>query len=166
MQPAGNKIITAIGICRMDGVQRPERQLIVALGWVQRADRVLLVQRHEPALPAAHGKWELPGGKLRFGEHPATAVAREVLEETGYRVNVSQLLPYLYSTVWDYPDRRQHVILLVFACQAGPAIATPADPRIVAHRWLPPDQIDFNTTLPGVEDFVSWWRQHGHTSRD
>ena len=36
--------------------------------------------------------WTLPGGGLEFGEHPAEAVAREVREETGYEVQVGDLL--------------------------------------------------------------------------
>jgi 8-oxo-dGTP pyrophosphatase MutT (NUDIX family) len=140
------------------GERAPECQVLVVLGWVQRGPEVLLVQRHDPALAGAHGKWELPGGKLAFGEPPAAAVAREVLEETGYAVTVRALLPYTYSTVWEYPDRRQHVVILVFDCLAGPRQHAPADPRIAAVAWQRPEEIDFAAALPGVKDFVDWWR--------
>lgn len=29
------------------------------------------------------GKWDLPGGRLEFGEQPETALHREIEEETG-----------------------------------------------------------------------------------
>lgn len=36
--------------------------------------------------------WGLPGGGLEYGEHPEEAVAREVWEETGLRVDVEKLI--------------------------------------------------------------------------
>ena len=116
------------------------------------------MRRHDPALAGAHGKWELPGGKLDFGEAPAAAVAREVLEETGYGVAEPTLLPYVYSTIWEYPDRRQHAILLVFDCLAGPRLRAPADPKVAEVAWRRPEEIDFAAALPNVRDFVEWWR--------
>ena len=139
---------------------RPERQTLVVVGWVRRADEALLVRRHEPGVPGIHDMWELPGGKVDFGERPEAAVAREALEETGYVVEVGSLFPYAYSTVWEYPDRRQHVIVLVYDCRAGEQARVPSDPRIAAVAWRRPAEIDFATALPGVRDFVTWWLTH------
>ncbi len=47
--------------------------------------RLLLVRRgREPS----RGLWSLPGGRVEPGESDVVAVAREVLEETGLRVDV------------------------------------------------------------------------------
>ncbi len=49
---------------------------------LRRGDRVLLLcQRHRP-------DWSFPGGLLGRGEDPATAVVREVHEETGLDIEV------------------------------------------------------------------------------
>jgi ADP-ribose pyrophosphatase YjhB (NUDIX family) len=39
-----------------------------------------------------HSGWTLPGGGLDPGEHPAAAAVREVTEETGYHVELDELL--------------------------------------------------------------------------
>ena len=53
------------------------------------AGRLLLIQRgHEPE----EGRWSLPGGRVRPGESDPEAVAREVREETGLRVEPGRLV--------------------------------------------------------------------------
>ena len=44
--------------------------------------RILLQRRDKPG-EVVRGRWELPGGRWRAGERGTTALAREVLEETG-----------------------------------------------------------------------------------
>ena len=65
-----------------------QRRRIGAYGFCRDRDGAVLLVR------AAHGgstsgRWSLPGGGVRHGEHPRDAVVREVLEETGLRVAVA-----------------------------------------------------------------------------
>jgi 8-oxo-dGTP diphosphatase len=67
---------------------------------------VLLVQRRFPP----HG-WALPGGFVELGETLETAVVREVLEETGLRIeNFEQFRAYSDPA----RDARHHIITIVF----------------------------------------------------
>ena len=52
---------------------------------IERADRRLLIgqRRKEDSSPL---KWEFPGGKVRGGEAPEAALARELLEELGVKL--------------------------------------------------------------------------------
>ena len=63
---------------------------ILAVGAVIfRGDDVLLIKRGK----APHkGQWSIPGGKVERGESLATALAREVLEETGVTINILGLI--------------------------------------------------------------------------
>jgi 8-oxo-dGTP diphosphatase len=66
-------------------------QRIPCVGAVIRdpAGRLLLIRRgHEPGA----GLWSLPGGRIEPGETHQQAVAREVLEETGLKVQCFRLL--------------------------------------------------------------------------
>lgn len=54
--------------------------------------RILCVKQH-----AGQRKWTLPGGRMESGETPIEALIREVREETGYHIEVSDLIG-VYST--------------------------------------------------------------------
>lgn len=62
----------------------------VAVGAVVFKDnRVLLVQRkNEPA----SGQWAIPGGRVNYGETLKAAAEREVLEETGLRIEAGKTI--------------------------------------------------------------------------
>jgi 8-oxo-dGTP diphosphatase len=75
--------------------------------------RVLLVRQSADSL------WSTPGGIIEPDETPATAVVREVREETGLEVRVVRLLGVFGGPrfVVDYPngDRSQYVSV-IFEC--------------------------------------------------
>jgi len=54
-------------------------------------------------------KWNLPGGVLKYGETPWEGVIREVLEETGLKVEVTRL-----TGVYSKPDKNE--IVFAFLC--------------------------------------------------
>lgn len=75
-------------------------------------DRILLARQHDPARPQAPGYWVVPGGGVDAGESLAQAAVREVLEETGIRLDASALGPLIARdvAVFDFEGRtyRQH----------------------------------------------------------
>lgn len=53
---------------------------------------ILLVKRkNEPA----KGKWVLPGGGIKFGEHSKETAKREIKEETDYNISVGDFITTL-----------------------------------------------------------------------
>ncbi len=70
----------------------------IAIGVCRKGSRVLVSRRKEEGLLG--GLWEFPGGKIRTGETPEQAVAREFAEEVGLRIGVGEKLltvPHRYS---------------------------------------------------------------------
>ena len=49
----------------------------------------------------AHRGWTTPGGRLEPGESPIDACVRETLEETGYRIEVTELVGTYASSFKD-----------------------------------------------------------------
>lgn len=63
------------------------------------------------------GEWELPGGKLESGEQPEAAVAREMLEELGVKVNVGSVIAnYLYTVRASF-DEAHGVFVAMYMCE-------------------------------------------------
>jgi 8-oxo-dGTP diphosphatase len=67
---------------------------------------IVLIERRN----APHG-WALPGGFIDYGEDPADGARREVMEETGLEVELTELF-----SVYGAPDRdpRQHNLSVVY----------------------------------------------------
>lgn len=74
-------------------------------------DKALLVKRSSS--DSRPGEWELPGGKLEFGENPMDAVAREIEEETG--VNALFYFPYTVTSVIS-DNGSKHTIRIYYKC--------------------------------------------------
>ena len=93
----------------------PQRPLVGVAGLVVDSGRVLLVRRGRPP---GQGAWSLPGGALRVGERLVDGVAREVWEETGVRVIVTEQVATLDRVVHDAAGKVQfHYVLLDWLCR-------------------------------------------------
>ncbi len=57
------------------------------------------------------GSWDLPGGKLKFGEHPKDTALRETVEETGLLLGELMLLDVLSATNNKNFQKITHVFL-------------------------------------------------------
>ena len=89
-------------------------RLIVAAGLVWLGPRRVLLQRRSAAAQHGAGRLEFPGGKVERGEAPATALARELVEEWGERarsLRVGAVAEVLHHV---YPPPGPEVVLLVY----------------------------------------------------
>ena len=117
--------------------------------------RVLIDNRKEEILNEANGKWEVPGGKIKFGETPEEAVKREILEETGYSVNVKNIIPFSNVAIWNYPDFNQHTVVFYYECELDDnAHKEIKDKKINTYKWINTNELSNYNFLPGNTEAI------------
>ncbi len=105
-----------------DGYATPK---VDVRGGVFEGDRVLLVRER------SDGKWTLPGGWVDVNDSPSDAVAREILEESGYRARAVKLAALVDKRRHPHPPGIHHIYKLFFVCERtggapAPSIETDA----------------------------------------
>jgi 8-oxo-dGTP diphosphatase len=96
--------------------------------------RILAIKRMDD------GRWVPPSGVLELNEAPEECAAREVLEETGYRISVEVLTGV-------YKNMKLGVVSLAFRCRlSGGSAATSSESSAV--DWLTLDEVKL--LMPGA----------------
>ena len=100
--------------CKFEDGGEAKLRHVVVDALVLKDNKILLIKRTKKLLEG--GKWGLLGGFVERDETLKEAVAREVMEESGYKIKNIELL-----TIKDNPDRpnenRQNIAFM-FTCEA------------------------------------------------
>lgn len=107
---------------------------VVAAALVDDAGRILLQQR-APGRAMA-GLWEFPGGKVEPGELPEAALARELAEELGIRVDPADAEPACFASA---PVGDRHMLLLLYLCRRWAGVPAALDASALV--WLRPEEM-------------------------
>lgn len=110
------------------------------------AGRLLLVER---ARPPGVGLWSVPGGRVERGERMVDALRREVLEETGLRVDVGALVGWVERISDDF----HFVIADFFATVRGSTVLRAGDDASNA-EWIAFDALSGYELVPGLAEFL------------
>ncbi len=115
---------------------------------VIRDGKILLVQEK------ADNCWSMPGGWADVGDAPAEMVAREVWEESGFRVRVDRLTA-VYDVNRLQPLEFYHAYKLVFLCTITGGAACPSNETLAVDFFdlehLPPLS-ESRTSQPMLEE--------------
>jgi 8-oxo-dGTP diphosphatase len=98
-----------------EATAKPRTTRVSAYGLVERDGRLLLCRLSAEATSNI-GEWTLPGGGIEFGEEPAAAVVREVFEETGLHVSVTELVA-VDSRTFELEDQRLHNLRIIYRAE-------------------------------------------------
>jgi ADP-ribose pyrophosphatase YjhB (NUDIX family) len=133
-----------VGSCVLEKTEREQRVRpelrVAAYGVCVDGGRILLARYIGTAVP----EWTLPGGGVEHGEDPYDAVIREAYEETGYHVEVVDLLGidsarrrYPREAGW-YADH--HAIRVFYTVRVvGGQLRDEVDGSTDHAEWLPLD---------------------------
>jgi 8-oxo-dGTP diphosphatase len=145
-----------------------KKVIFVFSGLITNSDKkILLVKRKEKELPQAHNKWELPGGKLDFGETIEEALKREIYEETGYQVATIKMLPKPFYSLWHYSKFDQYTVIFCFVCRLKNGMRTVRkDHHVEKIGWFSQNQIKRLSLLPGVTFFIEQFLNPKNNSQD
>ncbi|PKM80971.1 MAG: 8-oxo-dGTP diphosphatase MutT [Firmicutes bacterium HGW-Firmicutes-14] len=106
--------------------------IVVTAAVIRKGDRFLIAQRKKGSHQEM--KWEFPGGKVEQGEHPEDCLRREIKEELGVTVEVTDICQVVSH---NYDAR--HIILLCYKCdltQGEPETRDCHD-----YRWVTPAEM-------------------------
>lgn len=101
------------------------------------------------------GKWELPGGKVNFGEHPIESLRRELEEE----LKLTDVTIGRYVHVWDFTSTVQEseyqFIVMVYEC-ISPSVNINLSDEHIDYQWLNVSQLtSSNSEYPMREGYLT-----------
>ena len=106
---------------------------------VNQDKKILLIKRSKKYKDCIGEVWDIPGGRIDFGEEPGEGLKREVKEETGLELKeIKKILDA--STV--YKDDEKQIVRLTFLCSIYEDMPTLSE----EHKefiWTEPGKIDF-----------------------
>ncbi len=112
-------------------------QKIVVTGFIINEKKTLILKRSnkETFLP---GYWELPGGKLNFGEDPSSGLIREYQEEAGLHITVDK--PFRTFSYLSR-DGNRHTVEIVYMCsvEMGDVVMSEAHTE---YAWIAEEAIE------------------------
>jgi 8-oxo-dGTP diphosphatase len=111
----------------------------------------LLVERGREPLK---GYWSLPGGLVETGERLESAVAREVLEETGLTVKPNGMFEIFERIMSDASGRAEyHYVLIDYVCKVVNGSLRAGD-DVSRARWVKRAKLGEYRLTPGTLEVI------------
>ncbi len=103
---------------------------------IQRGEKFLVIKQEF----LGRTVWDIPGGKVDFGESPYDTLTREVMEEINLSIKIVKPL----GMFWFFRHDNDQVICNTFLCTADnydiDITKNPADENITEYKWVTKDE--------------------------
>lgn len=116
--------------------------------------KVLILKRIDNTYEG--GLWDLPGGSLKSGEDLLDGIKREVLEESGLRIDELEL--FYHNSNVDAKKNKQFItiIFLTTLNDKNPVISI-SDKEHSQFKWTAPEEIDKYQTVSYLKDCIKYY---------
>jgi len=97
--------------------------------------------------------WDLPGGKIEFGESPEETIVREVKEEVYFEIKILKSI----GVWWFFPiNKEQQIVCHTYLCEPTGNVEidltkNPADEHFSEYRWVSKEEVLTNPEYKLVE---------------
>ncbi|MBI5003002.1 NUDIX domain-containing protein [Candidatus Woesearchaeota archaeon] len=103
---------------------------------IEKDNKILLLKRSEK-YEHLSDCWDIPGGRINFGEEPEEGLRREIKEETGLQLKeIKQILDA--STVFKNEER--HIVRITYLCTVEEGVANFSHEHTHI-EWIPKEKI-------------------------
>ena len=109
---------------------------------------MLIIQESAKDPSRSHvGKWDVPGGRLDFGEDPLEGLKREVREEVGLEIEIEKPLDISYWT----PKKNEEewfIVALFMKCKSFSSEVKISNFEHEDFKWIKKEEIDRFDIIP------------------
>lgn len=107
---------------------------LMVYGIIENGNQILLLKRKDDDVDSP-GEWEIPGGKVEFGEHPKEAVLREMKEETNLKLNIKELFE-IGNLQYDKTDRKIHLLRFYYLFKTKEKYVKISEKEHTEFKWV------------------------------
>ena len=93
-------------------IEKSENELVIHVSCVIVHGNDFLLLRRSPLDKKNPGKWDLPGGRVKFQEDPEKAMKREIMEETS--LNIDNITPISIVNHNKHDKRRKQIVQIIY----------------------------------------------------
>jgi len=124
---------------------------LATLCYLRRGSETLMLHRNKRTSDYHFGKWNGLGGKLKEGESPEECARREILEESGLKVEKLRMRGVITFPLFDGKDD-----WYVFVFEASGVSGEQRDPAEGMLEWIKTGAISELDLWPGDRVFLPW----------
>ncbi|OIO19543.1 MAG: non-canonical purine NTP pyrophosphatase, RdgB/HAM1 family [Candidatus Magasanikbacteria bacterium CG_4_10_14_0_8_um_filter_32_14] len=117
------------------------KHIVVPVGIIIKEGKMLISKRNDPHNPRFHGKWELPGGSMEYGEKLEENVKREILEETACKVEIIKQLNEIQVVASTGKNFNYQVYLIPFVCKYIESVGEINDTEVMETKFVNLDDL-------------------------
>ena len=143
--------LSALGASIMTTRQYPDRPFVAVGAIVVKDGRVLLARRGKQP---GYGRWSVPGGAVDLGEGLKPAAQREIREECGIEVDLTEVIEVVERVVRDEAGRIQyHYVIVDYLARWVSGELAPSS-EVLEARWVAPEDFPAYEMTRGTTEVI------------